>query len=408
LLSPTGSANQGDDFMSGKWKIGVLTGGGDVPGLNSCIRAFTYRAIDDGHEVIGIRRGWRGVANLNADAPESLREWTIPLGKPQVRTVDRHGGTFLHTSRTNPIRIKRKDLPQHLKSHFAPQDGGEGNPDERFDITTHVLRALERLGITHLVTIGGDDTLSYAARLNREGYPVVAVPKTMDNDVMGTDYCIGFSTAVTRSVNLITELRTPVGSHERIGVVEVFGRYSGETALFSGYLASVDRTVISEVPFDIDRLCQLLCEDKIANPSRYSMVVISEGASMIGGEMMLAGEEDAFGHRKLGGIGDLVGAEIKRRTGQDVMIQRLAYLMRSGPPDSLDRLVAYNFGNMAYELIAGGQKGQMVALHDGRYTTVPVEIASTGRRQVNVREFYDQERYLPIISGVRGKPMFLY
>jgi len=394
--------------MSGKWKIGVLTGGGDVPGLNSCIRAFTYRAIDDGHEVIGIRRGWRGVANLNADAPESLREWTIPLGKPQVRTVDRHGGTFLHTSRTNPIRIKRKDLPQHLKSHFAPQDGGEGNPDERFDITTHVLRALERLGITHLVTIGGDDTLSYAARLNREGYPVVAVPKTMDNDVMGTDYCIGFSTAVTRSVNLITELRTPVGSHERIGVVEVFGRYSGETALFSGYLASVDRTVISEVPFDIDRLCQLLCEDKIANPSRYSMVVISEGASMIGGEMMLAGEEDAFGHRKLGGIGDLVGAEIKRRTGQDVMIQRLAYLMRSGPPDSLDRLVAYNFGNMAYELIAGGQKGQMVALHDGRYTTVPVEIASTGRRQVNVREFYDQERYLPIISGVRGKPMFLY
>jgi 6-phosphofructokinase 1 len=191
-------------------------------------------------------------------------------------------------------------------------------------------------------------------------------------------------------------------------VVEVFGRYSGETALFSGYLASVDRTVISEVPFDIDRLCQLLCEDKIANPSRYSMVVISEGASMIGGEMMLAGEEDAFGHRKLGGIGDLVGAEIKRRTGQDVMIQRLAYLMRSGPPDSLDRLVAYNFGNMAYELIAGGQKGQMVALHDGRYTTVPVEIASTGRRQVNVREFYDQERYLPIISGVRGKPMFLY
>lgn len=394
--------------MSGKWKIGVLTGGGDVPGLNSCIRAFTFRAIDDGHEVIGIRRGWRGVANLNADAPESLREWTIPLGKPQVRTVDRHGGTFLHTSRTNPIRIKRKDLPQHLKGHYAPQDGGEGNPDERFDITAHVLRALERLGITHLVTIGGDDTLSYAARLNREGYPVVAVPKTMDNDVMGTDYCIGFSTAVTRSVNLITELRTPVGSHERIGVVEVFGRYSGETALFSGYLASVDRTVISEVPFDMDRLCQLLCEDKMANPSRYSMVVISEGASMIGGEMMLAGEEDAFGHRKLGGIGDLVGAEIKRRTGQDVMIQRLAYLMRSGPPDSLDRLVAYNFGNLAYELIAGGQKGQMVALHDGRYTTVPVEIASTGRRSVNVREFYDQERYLPIISGVRGKPMFLY
>jgi len=394
--------------MSGKFKIGVLTGGGDVPGLNSCIRAFTYRAIDDGHEVVGIRRGWRGVASLNPDVPESLREWLMPLGKQQVRTVDRHGGTFLHTSRTNPIRIRRKDLPEHLVPVYRPQDGSEGDPDERFDITPDILKALEKLGITHLVTIGGDDTLSYAARLNRENFPVVAIPKTMDNDVMGTDYCIGFSTAVTRSVNLITELRTPVGSHERIGVVEVFGRYSGETALFSGYLASVDRTVISEVPFDIERLCELLVSDKKANPSHYAMLAISEGATMIGGKMILGGEEDAFGHKKLGGIGDIVGEEIKRLCGQNVMVQRLAYLMRSGAPDSLDRMVAYSFGNMAYELIAGGQRGQMVAIHAGRYTTVPVEIASTGRRQVNVREFYDTERYLPKISGVRGKPMFLY
>ena len=394
--------------MASKWKIGVLTGGGDVPGLNSCIRAFTYRAIDDGHDVIGIRRGWRGVSNLNPDDPESLNEWTVSLGKIQVRTVDRHGGTFLHTSRTNPFRIKRKDLPDHLIGTYTPKGGGDGDPDERFDITPHILKSLEKLGITHLVTIGGDDTLSYAARLNREGFPVVAIPKTMDNDVMGTDYCIGFSTAVSRSVNLVTELRTPVGSHERVGVVEVFGRYSGETALFTGYLASVDRTVISEVPFEMEKLAELIVSDKVNNPSRYAMLVLSEGAKPAGGEMRLQGEEDAFGHRKLGGIGDFVGAEIKRITGQEVMIQRLAYLMRSGAPDSLDRMVAYSFGNMAYELIAGGQKGEMVAIHDGRYTTVPVEIASSGRRQVNVREFYDRERYMPKISGVRGKPMFLY
>ena len=256
--------------------------------------------------------------------------------------------------------------------------------------------------------IGGDDTLSYASHLNRVGFPVVAVPKTMDNDVMGTDYCIGFSTAVTRSVNLINELRTPVGSHERIGVVELFGRYCGETALFSGYLASVDRTVISEVPFDIEKLAGFLVQDKMENPSRYAMLAISEGAKMIGGQMIMGGEKDAFGHKKLGGIGDIVGAEIKRLTGQDVMIQRLGYLMRSGAPDSLDRMVGYSFGNMAYELIEGGQIGQMVAIHDGRYTTVPVEIASTGRRSVNIREFYDAERYMPKISGVRGKPMFLY
>lgn len=394
--------------MTTRWKIGVLTGGGDVPGLNSCIRALTYRAIDDGHEVVGIRRGWRGVANLNPPDPEGLTRWMVPLSLERVRTVDRYGGTFLHTSRTNPARIKRKDLPEHLKGKYLPEDGSPGDPDERFDITDDILPVLEKLGITHLVVIGGDDTLSYASRLNREGFPVVAVPKTMDNDVMGTDYCIGFSTAVTRSVNLISELRTPVGSHERIGVIELFGRYSGETALFSGYLASVDRTVISEVPFDMEHLCRLLDEDKASNPSRYAMLAISEGAHPIGGSILEGGEEDAFGHKKLGGIGDLVGLEIKRITGHEVMVQRLAYLMRSGAPDSLDRMVAYSFGNMAYELIAGVQKGQMVAIHDGRYTTVPVEIASTGRRSVNVREFYDSERYLPKISGVRGKPMFLY
>ncbi len=394
--------------MSAQWKIGILTGGGDVPGLNSCIRAFTLRALDDGHEVIGIRRGWRGVSSLNPDDPEGLQQWMVPLTRIKVRTIDRQGGTFLHTSRTNPAKIKWRDLPDYLRSDYRPAGEGEVDPEQRFDITPHVLKALARLGLTHLVVIGGDDTLSYAGRLNRENFPVVAIPKTMDNDVMGTDYCIGFSTAVSRSVNLITELRTPVGSHERIGVVEVFGRYSGETALFTGYLASTDRTIISEVPFNMERVAELIVEDKMANPSRYAILAVSEGSTPVGGTMLLSGEEDAYGHRKLGGISDLIGAEIKRRTGESVMVQRLSYLMRSGAPDSLDRMVAYSYGNMAYELIAGGQRGQMVAVHDGRYTTVPVEIASSGRRQVNVQEFYDTERYLPKIRGVRGKPMFLY
>ncbi|MFN8546958.1 MAG: ATP-dependent 6-phosphofructokinase [Candidatus Eisenbacteria bacterium] len=389
--------------MTRKMKIGVLTGGGDVPGLNSCIKAFTYRAIDAGHEVFGIRRGWRGVSHLNPDDRSSIEQWMLPLGKVQVRTVDRHGGTFLHTSRTNPQKMKRKDLPGHLVGKY-----GAGDPNEKVDITPEVLKSLEALGIDWLMTIGGDDTLSYAARLNREGYPVVAIPKTMDNDVMGTDYCIGFSTAVTRSVNFITDLRTPAGSHERFLVVELFGRYSGETALITGYLAGVDRVVISEVPCDIKRLAEYLSADKRTNPSHYAVVVVSEGAKLEGGEVQLAGEADAFGHRKLGGIGDIIGDELKRITGENVMVQKLAYLMRAGAPDSLDRFVAYNFGNLAYELIEGNQRGNMVAIHDGRYTTVPVEVASSGRRQVNVREFYDTVEYLPKISGVRGKPMFLY
>ncbi len=225
---------------------------------------------------------------------------------------------------------------------------------------------------------------------------------------MGTDYCIGFSTSVTRSVNFITDLRTPAGSHERFLVVELFGRYSGETALITGYLAGVDRVIISEVPCDMNRLANFLVADKTGNPSHYAVVVVSEGAKLEGGEVQLAGKEDAFGHRKLGGIGDIIGEELKRITGENVMVQKLAYLMRAGAPDSLDRFVAYNFGNLAYELIEGNQRGNMVAIHDGRYTTVPVEVASSGRRQVNVREFYDTEEYLPKISGVRGKPMFLY
>jgi 6-phosphofructokinase 1 len=270
------------------------------------------------------------------------------------------------------------------------------------------LNTLETLELDYLVVIGGDDTLSVAVRMDWEGFPVVTIPKTMDNDVHGTDYCIGFSSAVTRSVNFINDLRTPAGSHERIAVIELFGRYCGETALVTGYLASVDRTLIAEVPFDIEKLSKLLHADKMNNPSRYAILVLSEGAKMVGGEMIIGGEKDDYGHRKLGGIGDVVGAEIKRLTGQNVLVQRLAYLMRSGPPDSLDRLVAYNYGNLAYELIRDGRRGEMVALQNGCYTTVRANSAVTGKRQVNVAAFYDAETYRPKIAVVRGKPMFLY
>lgn len=390
-------------MTAGKLRIGVLTGGGDVPGLNSCIRALTYRALDDGHEVVGIRRGWAGLVEVVPGDPDSRERHLVPLDRRGVRTVDRYGGTFLHTSRTNPQKMRRRRLPSHLAAEF-----GAGDPDSTLDIVEAVVANLRALGIDRLVAIGGDDTLSVAVRLDALGYPVLAVPKTMDNDVYGTDYCIGFSTAVTRSVNFINDLRTPVGSHERIAVIEVFGRYSGETALFSGYLASVDRTIIAEVPFDPERLSRFLVEDKAMNPSHYAILVVSEGARPVAGSMHLSGEADDFGHRKLGGIGEWIGEEIRRRSGEEVLIQKLAYLMRSGPPDSLDRLVAYNFGNLVYDRIRSGAVGELMAIQNGCYTTVSVRTLGLGKRSVDVGAFYDPELYLPKISEVRGKPMFLY
>ena len=386
-----------------KLTIGVLTGGGDVPGLNSCIRALTYRALDDGNEVVGIRRGWAGLVEVEPGEPESRERHTMSLDRRGVRTVDRYGGTFLHTSRTNPTKMRRRKLPPHLQERF-----GHGDAEDSVDVVEAVAGNLRALGLDQLVAIGGDDTLSVAAQLDAMGYPVLAVPKTMDNDVHGTDYCIGFSTAVTRSVNFINDLRTPVGSHERIAVIEVFGRYSGETALFAGYLASVDRTIIAEVPFDPDRLSDLLAEDKAHSPSHYAILVISEGARPTDGQMQLSGEADAYGHRKLGGIGDWIGAWIRKRSGEEILVQKLAYLMRSGPPDSLDRLVAYNFGNMVYDRIQEGVSGELMAIQSGCYTTVPVRTLAEGKRSVDVAAFYDTEHYRPKISGVRGKPMFLY
>ena len=384
-------------------RIGILTGGGDVPGLNACMRTFTMRALDDGHEVIGIRRGWGGLIDVRPGDSRSEAEHLLALKRIDVRAIDRTGGTFLHTSRTNPMKIRRKDLPDHY-----PPDLREGDPEQKLDVTAETLRTIERLRLDHLVAIGGDDTLSFAVRLDREGVPIIAIPKTMDNDVHGTDYSIGFSTAVTRSVNFINDLRAPVGSHERIAVIELFGRYSGETALVSGYLSSADRTLIAEVPFDLDRIASLLVADKLANPSLYSILVVSEGARPEGGMMVIGGEADAFGHRKLGGIGDFLGNAIQARTGHEVMVQRLAYLMRSGPPDSLDRIVANNFGGLAYESVQQGQTGLLTAIRGGRYTTVPVSMVTEGRRQVDVAELYDPVEYRPRVSQVLGKPMFLY
>ncbi|GIW01562.1 6-phosphofructokinase [Roseiflexus sp.] len=384
-------------------RIGILTGGGDVPGLNPCIKAVVNRANDAGIEVIGIRRGWAGLLYYNPDDPESASEWVQPLTKADVRTIDRYGGTHLHTSRTNPQKVREKDMPEFLKGRF--EFSGE---KKTADCTPHVLRVLEHLGIDTLVPIGGDDTLSYAVRMHREGVRVIAIPKTMDNDVFGTDYCIGFSTAVTRSVDFLNALRTPTGSHERIAVIELFGRNSGETALISAYLADVDRAVISEVPFDVEKLASFLVEDRKRNPSNYSICVISEGASMIGGQVVEYGQEDAYGHRKLGGIGMITGEAIKKITGIDIVYQQLSYLMRAGAPDSLDRMVAICYGNLAVDQLLQGHSGRMVALQNGQYTTVPVDTCVQGVKRVDVEELYDTENYRPRVKHPLGKPMFLY
>jgi 6-phosphofructokinase len=382
-------------------RIGILTGGGDVPGLNPCIKAVVDRVIHDGHEVLGIRRGWGGLLEFDLDdAAGSAARCTIPLDLDVVRTIDRTGGTFLHTSRTNPQRVRAKELPTFLAKDVV----GEGP----FDLTAHVVRVIDHLELDALIAIGGDDTLSYALRLHDEQVNVIAIPKTMDNDVHGTDYCIGFSTAVTRSVEFIHQLRTSTGSHERIAVVELFGRYSGETSLISAYLASVDRAIISEVPFDPERLAALLMEDKRRNPSNYAMVTISEGATVIDGAVHLSGEEDAYGHRKLGGIGETAGEYLKELTGQDIVAQNLGYLMRSGRPDSLDLMVATNYAVMAADLAVDGQGGRMVALRSGTYTNVPITVTREGAKRVDVDALYDVEAYRPKVRQVAGKPMFLY
>jgi 6-phosphofructokinase len=384
-------------------RIGILTGGGDVPGLNVAIKAVVARAQRHDIEVVGLRRGWMSMLEINPDDPATLDKWTLPLTTERVRTIDRTGGTILHTSRTNPSNVKPEEVPAHVREAERTL-----NAKGTIDCTPHSLRVLEALKLEALIAIGGDDTLSYASRLHQEGFQVVAIPKTMDNDVFGTDYCIGFSTAVTRSVEAIIAFRTNVGSHERIGIVELFGRNSGETSLFVAYLADVDRAVISEVPFDIERLCNFLVEDRSRNPSNYAILTISEGAHLKGGATIEGGQMDAYGHKKLGGIGSMVAEEVKRRTKINIMHQQMAYIMRAGAPDSLDRMVAVSFGNLALDQIALGHTGRMVALQQGIYTTAPLDMVIASKKRVDVTALYDSENYRPRVRDMLGKPMFLY
>jgi len=383
-------------------RVGILTGGGDVPGLNAAIQQLVWRMEEEGYEVLGLRRGWAALLHVKPYHDADNSSWLLPLTRASTRTIDRSGGTILHCSRINPALTAPEAVPEHLRDHNHKR-----LPDGRLDLTEAALEVLRYLHLDTLVAIGGDGTLSFARRLHLEGVKVVGLPKTMDNDVFGTDYCIGFSTAVTRSVNFINDLRTVAGSHERFLVVELFGRHSGETCLLSSYLAGTDRALIAEVPFDLQRVVEMLAGDKHGNPSNYAVCAISEGAYPEGSHPFETGEADAVGNRELGGVGRYLREELQKQTGDRVIYQRLGYLMRSGPPDSLDRLVARNFATLAADLILAGKTGRLVSIQGGRYTTEPLEIVGEGKKQVNVEKFYDRERYRASIVGVMGLPMFL-
>jgi ATP-dependent phosphofructokinase / diphosphate-dependent phosphofructokinase len=383
-------------------RVGILTGGGDVPGLNAAIQQFVWRMEDQGYEVVGLRRGWAALLHAKPYHNSDNSSWLVPLTRASTRTIDRSGGTILHTSRINPSIVNPESVPEHLRDRTH-----KTLPDGRLDLTDAALEVLRYLNLDTLVAIGGDGTLSFARRLHMEGVKIIGLPKTMDNDVYGTDYCIGFSTAITRSVTFINDLRTVAGSHERFLVVELFGRYSGETCLLSSYLAGTDRALIAEVPFDTDRVVEMLAEDKRTNPSNYALVAVSEGAFPAGGQPFETGEADAVGNRELGGVGRYLREALQKDTGERVIYQRLGYLMRSGPPDSLDRLVAKNFASLAADLILSGKTGRLVSIQNGRYTTEPLEIVGEGKKRVDVERFYDGERYRPNIIGVMGLPMFL-
>jgi 6-phosphofructokinase len=381
--------------------LGVLTGGGDVPGLNPAIKAIVNEAHRKGWRVTGFRRGWDGPVSTNPrDLSTSLSSY-YELTPENVRGIDRTGGTVLHTSRTNPSRAKASELPDFVEQMTSPDAKGQ------VDATQHVLSVFEALKIDVLIAIGGDDTLSYAARIFNEGMKVMCIPKTMDNDVFGTDYCIGFSTCVTRSVEMINRLRTAAGSHERFLIVELFGRNCGLTALAAGYLADTDRTLIAEVPVNLERLARLMSGDRARNSSNYSVAVVSEGAMVEGEGIMEHGEADAYGHRKLGGIGEHIALGLKKITGTNIMIQNLGYLLRSGAPDAVDLIVPKNYGTMAVQLIEDGKAGLMVAIKDGRYVTQPADISTKGLHRVDIGGMYDVENYRPAISRVEGTPMYL-
>jgi 6-phosphofructokinase 1 len=388
--------------MAGGNKIGILTGGGDVPGLNSVIKSVVYRASEMGRPVIGIRRGWEGLTHLDL-AQESDARCVRPLTRENTRAIDRSGGTVLHTSRTNPLRIKKKNLPGHLLPAELDKLSSDG---ETFNFTPLVLRNLERLGIGCLVVIGGDDTLGFATTLDAAGFPLIAIPKTMDNDVRGTEYCVGFSTAITRAKELVTRQRTTLGSHERIGIFRIFGRDAGFTALYTAYVTSA-RCLIPEHPFDLDLLTQLMVEDKRNNPSNYSFVIASEGAVWTGQKVADFGEADAYGHRKKVDIGHALAEVLKQRTGEETMASELTYDLRSGDPDAVDQVVATTFANLALDLIAANVTGRMVAVRQGRYAQAPLPDPALGPRTVDVAKLYNTERYRPKYTGKLGDPLFL-
>ncbi len=389
-----------------KGVIGILTGGGDVPGLNPAIRAVTIRALREGYQVIGIRRGWAGLVDIIRDKEADNSNNFQILTEDVVNRAGRTGGTFLHTSRTNPAKIKRDRLPPALQEKYTADVN---------DLTPEVLQNIDFLGIDYLIPIGGDDTLSYGVRMHQERVKVIAIPKTMDNDVPGTDYCIGFSTCVTRTIELANGLRTVGGSHERVVVLEVFGRYAGFTAMLPAMAGAAHRCVIPEYKFNIERLTELLMEDRGKNPSRYSVVLVSEGAMFEGGEMVFADRTtDAFGHMKLGGIGDLVSERIKGLTAQfnngrmvDTVNQKLGYLVRCGDPDAIDSIVPMAYGNLALDLLLKKIDGRLVVLKNGRYDNIPIEIVTSTKKTVNVDRFYKTDRLRPKFESFEMTPLFI-
>ena len=389
-----------------KGVIGILTGGGDVPGLNPAIRAVTFRALREGYQVIGIRRGWAGLVDVVREKDYDNSENFQILSEDIVNKAGRTGGTFLHTSRTRPSTIKKADVPPHLKDQYNA---------EMNDLTPEVLKNLDWLGIDYLIPIGGDDTLSYGVRLYQEGMKVLAIPKTMDNDVPGTDYCIGFSTCVSRTIQLTNSLRTSAGSHERIMVLEVFGRYAGFTALLPTMAGAANRCVIPEYRFNIDRLTELLVMDRNNNPSRYSIVLISEGAMFEGGDMIFMDRTtDAYGHAKLGGIGDLVSASIQERTAKynngrkiNIINQKLGYMVRGGDPDTIDSIVPMAYGNLALDLILNRIHGRLVVLKNGRYDNLPIDVVTSSKKLVDVNKFYNTDRLRPKYESFENKPLLI-
>jgi 6-phosphofructokinase len=392
-------------FMAAK-RIGILTGGGDVPGLNAVIKTVVYRATEIGAEVVGIRRGWEGLTHVDLDAPASRSRYILPLNRINTRTIDRTGGTYLHTSRTDPAKMKK--LPPVCAGGDFPklEATKKGVTSVVYDITAQVLKNVGKLGLDYLVAIGGDDTLSYAARLDKEGVKVISIPKTMDNDVRNTEYCIGFSTAITRAMDAIDRQRTTVGSHERIGIFRVFGRDAGYTALYTAYVSSL-RCAIPEYKFNLPQMIELLVQDKKANPSNYSLVVLSEGAQWEGYEMREYGEADAFGHRKKANVGEDLSDEIKKATGQETVVSDLTYELRSGSPDFVDKLVASTFASMAMDCIEKGEHGRMTAINQGCYAIVPIPDPKLGPRMVDVKSMYNTERYRPDYANKLGLPIFL-